>query len=385
MLIKLLKKLFGLKVTVPQAMPANVGPYGELRPMWDDVVAGKFIDKISIAHHERNFLRGLHHPETVKMVAQQMADATGSRVLLASAYIDSTPLFTWTPKGAGSSVNGEIGDILLIAKVFDGKNRVQHYASFLQAKVTNQPNDVDRHGNGKPIGSSTVKELGLYHDWPPVHFKSGSRLYDVNPGNAIWPHEFSHFLTISQPDKAKSPQIPVWTVSDHDGKRSPFAVFGEPKQSIGAEGYMRWLRLAASDFGKRSSAVELEQPQSDFDHLVVDILNSLLGQQKRGKVGHSGGVLVQHAMRNIMQFGAPWMAQHSHFGSAVPARDPADVFTKEIPDGIVTLPPSGDHAVEWSERPMLVVYMVIGPEGRNEQRSQPPRPMKSKFPGAELF
>ncbi|ASL44117.1 hypothetical protein bAD24_I11545 [Burkholderia sp. AD24] len=339
--------------------------------VWDAVVSGDYFKKYSPEWHERNYLQALHHRATVKMMAQHMADRLGSRVLLASAFVDGTPKFTWTPKGAASSVNGEIADILVISEVYDDKSVATHYASFLQAKNTAVANDVRRDGHGNPIGASTQKELGLYEHWPDVKFARGSRSYSVNAASRTWPFDFSHFLAIADPklDGAANP-VPAWTVKHRSDADSPFAVFSTPQAPLPCA-LLEWLCRTAMPSFKASMSVNIDRPKSDFDHLIADILANLLVRQQKGRRGHSGGSLIKHANARFLSFGT--MASTENVFVQASADPHILKSSRAIPPSTILLPPIDQQIAGSDGSPMLVLYIVKGPEG--------PGPMSSSTSG----
>lgn len=383
-LIDFLKGIFSRAKKSPKNSAIKVGPYQHMRAVWGDVTSGMNFKKYSPpSHHERNFLQALQHQETLKLMAQQVSNATGSRVMLASAFIDGTPTFTWTPKGKSSSVNGEIGDILLVSKVYDTKGVPKHYASFLQAKVTHQSNDVNRTLAGVPIGDSTAKELGLYEHWPPVRFKGQRKGYNLNTNNLSWPFAFSHFLTISEPITNTNGVVnPRWDVSEQILPNSPFSVFSKPMQSNGALSFLKWLRGTACPSLGLTEEIDIASPKNDFDHLVVDVLANLVERQSRERVGHSGGVLIQHGITNIQTFGLLQFGDDLIQASAFPTH--LGERTRQIPSGSIRLPTNVPQAEYWSDEPMLLMYLVVGPEGVQSKEHGLIRP-GTGYPGEGIF
>lgn len=363
---------------------APFGPVTNARELWDKASTGKYstFDR----WHERSYLQAFQRAETVKYMAEILAEGFGSRVMVASAFIDGTPLFSWKSATTKKTVQGEIGDILAIVEVHDDKGPVRHFASFLQVKISNVADNVRKNTNS--MGSSTRKELDLYKHWPALSFSAPlghfRNRYSLNPGQAkTWPaFRFSHFLTISDPQSKKAvPPTPNWSCAPPPAPDSPFATFSVP--GTGAKPFFAWLKDMANPYASAAEPVNLQRPAGDFDRLVVDVLSSLVDRQTRGSHGHSGGILIQHAHGGMRTFGtqAGRMINLKHY-VAIP---PALRSSRAIPSASLALPPLRQEGIAFSDRPMLVLYIVHGPEGEDRKADAPSQKARSNYPGAGLF
>lgn len=376
---------------------ASVLGWKSVADIWNTVANGKQFNEYP-PFSERNYLQALHHVEALQLFAQRMATRCHRNTLLVSAFVDGSPLFTWK-NATGTKVQGELGDILLIQEIH-GSASLHTRASFFQAKRTAQADNVDSASKE----SSTAKELDLFERWPSVKFQRKSkvpknaaasgyqlpdRAYELNPGppGKIWPFSFSHFLAISNPeDPSAKKASPKWTIAEKTGEQlgsiptySPMAIFSKPCELPDA--LIDWLEDAAVGRPNHGQMVDLDLPTTDLDHLVIDLLANLLDRKDRGKFGHSGGNLISHSNAACVSFGT--------LDAGLNTKDFHQAFAE--PEGLSGVQPIPHHSIpgrphgeapqaERSTNPMLVLYVVQGPEGKGSLgRTQ--RLQRSEYPG----
>lgn len=126
--------------------------------------------------NERTFLRGIHHPISLKALLGLMAGACpGKAVRLTSAWVDRHP----QAHAVLGKFNCEVGDLLVVWRERDGAlNVVREVGWLLQAKMAAVPTVMSHHD------PSSVNEYALYEtpsDWSFAlhHFKQRLGKFDL--------------------------------------------------------------------------------------------------------------------------------------------------------------------------------------------------------------
>ena len=340
--------------------------------VWKHVCSGtsKF-KKYKSSSHERRFLQALHSRKTHEFLATTISAATGRDVTLGSAWIDGNPRFNWTL--GQDHTTGEIADLLVIVDRTDQKDKVTQLACMVQTKVS------DRSDSIEPTTPSTDKQLALYREWPAVSFDdecdiaalAGKNGFALNPDKKTWPFRFLQIGLIASPVPGKDGP-PRWLVKSASGSpnaEEPFAMLSMPTAQ--PKTLVNWLlneipKPLPTEFQSIGLQVSPGSKNAEFERLVAEMLRVLAVRQAVGKKSNSGGQLVRFGG---VQFRVNKIAKFQRGSGAAGPR---------APDGTA----DADEVVD--EKPFLILYIKLGPEGGTALRPPPPR-ARPEYPGASLL